>query len=135
MAHAIVPNASARRLASYAGGPLAVLANTVRAQAVKHTRLGILAVNTFTPGTHHVERLSVDGPASVILRRFADGTCSIAVSDPTTERRTVTVTLHSRALRPVSADDGVRTTHVPGGTRLDVTTHHAYGRSFTATLR
>ncbi|MGW7288402.1 polysaccharide lyase family 8 super-sandwich domain-containing protein [Streptomyces sp. NPDC054847] len=135
MAHAIVPNASERQLASYSGGPLSVLANTVRAQAVKHTGLGILAVNTFAPGTHHVERLSVDGPASVILRRSADGTCSIAVSDPTTERRTVRVTLHGRALRPVSADDGIRTTHVPGGTRLDVTTHHAYGRSFTATLR
>ncbi|QIP85387.1 silent information regulator protein Sir2 [Streptomyces sp. Tu 2975] len=135
MAHAIVPHASERQLASYAGGPLAVLANTARVQAVKHTRLGILAANTFTPGTHHVERLSVDGPASVILRRSTDGTCSIAVSDPTTERRTVAVTLHGRALRPVSADDGVRATHVPGGTRLDVTTHQAYGRSFTATLR
>ncbi|MEV4681873.1 polysaccharide lyase family 8 super-sandwich domain-containing protein [Streptomyces kurssanovii] len=135
MAHAIVPHASERQLAAYAGGPLSALANTVRAQAVKHTGLGILAVNTFTPGTHHVERLSVDGPASVILRRSADGTCSLAVSDPTTERRTVTVTLHGRALRPVSADDGVRTTHVPGGTRLEVTTHHAYGGSFTATLR
>jgi hyaluronate lyase len=135
MAHALVPNASARQLASYAHGPLSVLANTVRLQAVKHTGLGIVAANTFTPGVHHAERLAIDGPASVLLRTAADGTLSIAVSDPTTTRRTVSVTLHGRALRPLSADDAVRVRRVPGGTRLDITTHHAYGRTFTATLR
>lgn len=72
---------------------------------------------------------------SVLLRRTEGGTYAVAVSDPTTARRTVSVTLHGRPLRTVSADPGVRVHHVPGGTRLDVTTHHAYGRSFTATLR
>lgn len=138
MAHALVPHASARQLAAYAAhGPrsvLSVLSNTVRLQAATHTRLGITAANAFTPGTHRVGRLSIDGPASVMLRRTGDGRYAIAVSDPTTTRRTVSVTLHGRALRSVSADTGVRVRHVPGGTRIDVTTHHAYGRSFTATL-
>ncbi|WP_405664689.1 polysaccharide lyase beta-sandwich domain-containing protein [Streptomyces sp. NBC_01166] len=134
MAHALVPNASAQQLASYAHGPLSVLSNTVRLQAAVHTRLGITAANAFTPGTHHAGRLSIDGPASVMLRRTGGGAYSIAVSDPTTTRRTVSVTLHGRPLRRVSADAGVRVRHVPGGTRLDVTTHQAYGRSFTATL-
>ncbi|MFC8230941.1 polysaccharide lyase family 8 super-sandwich domain-containing protein [Streptomyces sp. NPDC057287] len=134
MAHALVPNASARQLASYAHGPLSVLSNTIRLQAAAHTHLGITAANAFTPGTHRAGRLSIDGPACVLLRRSPDGTYTVAVSDPTTERRTVSVTLHGRPLRPVSADAGVRVRHVPGGTRLDVTTHHAYGRSFTVTL-
>lgn len=135
MAYALVPNASERQLAAYAGGPLSVLCNTVRVQAVKHTRLGIVAANTFTPGIHHAEHLSVDGPASVMLRRGPEGTHTIAVSDPTTERHTISVTLHGRALRAVTADDGVRVRRVPGGTRVEVTTHHSYGRSFEATLR
>ncbi|WP_424922101.1 polysaccharide lyase family 8 super-sandwich domain-containing protein [Streptomyces sp. wa53] len=135
MAHALVPNASAEQLASYAHGPLSVLSNTERLQAAAHTHLGITAANAFTPGTHRAGRLSIDGPASVMLRRTEGGTYSVAVSDPTTTRRTVSVTLHGRPLRTVSADPGVRVHHVPGGTRLDVTTHHAYGRSFTATLR
>ncbi|MFE2060172.1 polysaccharide lyase family 8 super-sandwich domain-containing protein [Streptomyces sp. NPDC059446] len=134
MAHALVPNATAQQLASYADSPLSVLSNTVRLQAAAHRHLGITAANAFTPGTHRTGRLSIDGPASVLLRRSPDGTCTVAVSDPTTERRTVSVTLHGRPLRHVSADAGVRVRHVPGGTRLDVTTHHAYGRSFTATL-
>ncbi|MEV2247668.1 polysaccharide lyase family 8 super-sandwich domain-containing protein [Streptomyces sp. NPDC049970] len=134
MAHALVPHASAARLASYRHGPLTVQANTVRLQAVAHADLGILAANAFTPGTHHVRGLSIDGPASVMVRRTPDGTYTVAVSDPTTTRRTVQVTLHGRPLRTVSTDPGVRARHVPGGTRLDVTTHHAYGRSFTAVL-
>ncbi|MFF4249178.1 polysaccharide lyase family 8 super-sandwich domain-containing protein [Streptomyces sp. NPDC001822] len=134
MAHIIVPNASEAQLASYRHGPPAVRANTVRLQAVAHAGLGILAANAFSAGTHHVSGLSIDGPASVLVRRTADGTCAISVSDPTTTRSTVSVTLHGRPLRVRSTDTGVRVRHVPGGTRLDVTTHHAYGRSLTAVL-
>ncbi|MFF3689913.1 polysaccharide lyase family 8 super-sandwich domain-containing protein [Streptomyces sp. NPDC002187] len=135
MAHLLVPNASERQLASYAHGPVSVLANTVRVQAVRHARLGLVAVNVFAPGRHRAERLSTDGPASVILRRAPDGTTSIAVSDPTMARRSVSVTVHGRPMRTLSSDAGVRTHRVPGGTRVDVTTHHAHGRSFGATLR
>jgi hyaluronate lyase len=134
-AYALVPNATEAQLQAYAHGPLSVLANTRRIQAVAHCGLGLLAANTFTSGTHHTGRLSVTGPASVILRDGVDGTTAVAVCDPTTRRETVSVTLHGRALRAVSADDGVGVRRVPGGTRLDVTTSQAYGRSFTATLR
>ncbi|MFF8844839.1 polysaccharide lyase family 8 super-sandwich domain-containing protein [Streptomyces sp. NPDC015127] len=135
MAYVLVPNATARRTASYGTGPLTVLTNTPTAQAVRHAHLGLVAANTFTPGTHHVERLTVDGPASVLVRRSPDGTTTLAVADPTTRRRTVTLLLHGPALRPVTADEGVRITPAPGGTRVEVTTHQAYGRSLTATLR
>ncbi|MBM9620213.1 polysaccharide lyase family 8 super-sandwich domain-containing protein [Streptomyces zhihengii] len=134
-AYALVPGATARRLRSYAGGPLTVLANTTRLQAVRHARLGLLAVNTFTPGTHRTAGLAVDGPASVLVRRTPDGATSLAVADPTTERDTVSVTLHGRRLRAVHADPGVRAVPVPGGTRVEVTTRHRYGRSLEATLR
>ncbi|MEK8146574.1 hypothetical protein NKH18_50930 [Streptomyces sp. M10(2022)] len=71
----------------------------------------------------------------MLLRRAPDGTYSVAVSDPTTRQRMVSVTIRGRTLRPRAADEGVRIHPVRGGTRIDVTTHHAYGRSFTATLR
>ncbi|MFI1095313.1 polysaccharide lyase family 8 super-sandwich domain-containing protein [Streptomyces sp. NPDC020917] len=135
LAYALVPHATEDALAGYARGPLSVLANTTRLQAVRHTRLGLLAANTFTDGTHHAERLTLDGPASVILREERDGTTSLAVADPTTGRDAVSVLLHGRALQAVSADDGVVVSRVPGGTRIDVTTRQAYGRSFQAVLR
>jgi hyaluronate lyase len=38
-------------------------------------------------------------------------------------------------MRVVSADQGVRVQPCAGGTRIEVATRHAYGRTFTATLR
>lgn len=135
MAYALVPNASERKLMSYARGPVSVLANTTRVQAVRHKGLGLVAANAFTPGAHRAGPLSIDGPASVILREGRHGTRSVAVADPTTERDMVSVVVRGRALRAATADEGVRVDRVPGGTRIRVNTRHAYGRSFTATLR
>ncbi|WP_199736231.1 polysaccharide lyase family 8 super-sandwich domain-containing protein [Micromonospora sp. HM5-17] len=142
-AYALVPNATEQRLRTYRNGPLEVLVNTTRIQAVRHAGLGILAANVFAPGRHDVPvsgrtrgpRLSIDGPASVLIRTEPDGGLAIAVADPTTRRDTVAVTLRGRRLRTVTADPEVRLRRVPGGTRIEVRTWHAYGRSFTATLR
>ena len=136
LAYALVPHADASRMRSYAKGPLRVLANSRRVQAVAHRGLGLTAVNTFAPGRHDVEAVRVDGPSSLLVRRSPDSALtSVAVSDPTMRRDTVSVLLRGRRLRPVTADEGVRVRAVSGGTRIDVTTHHAYGRSFTVTLR
>jgi hyaluronate lyase len=79
--------------------------------------------------------MRVEGPASVIVRRERRGLTTVAVSDPTMRRDTVGVLIRGRSLREVTSDDEVRVRSVHGGTRLDFDTHHAYGRSFTVTLR
>ncbi|MEU6992628.1 polysaccharide lyase family 8 super-sandwich domain-containing protein [Streptomyces sp. NPDC046465] len=136
IAYALLPNADDDRLAAHRHGPLRVLANSARLQAVAHSGLRLTAANSFAPGWHRVQGLHVHGPASVILRREHRGaTVSLAVSDPTMGRDTVTVLLPGRPPRKVTAEPGVRVRGVPGGTRVEVDTHHAYGRSFTATLR
>ncbi|QDQ15267.1 polysaccharide lyase family 8 super-sandwich domain-containing protein [Streptomyces spectabilis] len=133
-AYALLPHATEARLRSYES--VAVLANSRRLQAVAHRGLGLTALNAFTDGRHDVGRLRVEGPASVLVRRGrGDGRTSVAVSDPTMGRDTVGVLLRGRPLRVVEADDGVRVRAVPGGTRIDVRTRHAYGRSFTVALR
>jgi hyaluronate lyase len=136
MAYALVPGATERQLKAYARrGPLTVLVNSTRVQAVRHAGLGLIAANVFAEGSQDAERLTVEGPASVILREERDGTVSVAVADPTTGRDTVSVVVRGRTMRAVSADDGVRVSRVHGGTRIDVTTRHTYGRSLGATLR
>ncbi len=135
MAYAIVPNVTEQQLSRYAAGPISVLANTTRIQAVKHARLRLVAANVFAGGRYHAERLVIDGPASVILREGEAGTVSIGVSDPTTAREAVSVTIQGPIRKVLAADDGVRVHRVAGGTRIDVTTRHAYGHTFTATLR
>lgn len=135
LAYAIVPGATEHALRSYARGPLAVLANTTAVQAVSHRGLGLLAANTFTAGSHRAGRLTVEGPASVILREARDGTVSLALADPTTERATVTVRLRGRRLHPVAADPGLRIVSTPAGTTVVADTARLYGRSLAATLR
>ncbi|MGP3973572.1 polysaccharide lyase family 8 super-sandwich domain-containing protein [Streptomyces sp. 8N114] len=137
-AYALVPHATERDLGAYGadGGPLAVLANTTRLQAVRHTGLGLLAVNSFGAGSRTVAGLRLDGPASVLVRRErGDGRVTVAAADPTMRRDRLTLLLHGRKLRAVSSDPDVRVSHVSGGTLLSIRTRHAYGRSFTVTLR
>ncbi|MFF1709456.1 polysaccharide lyase family 8 super-sandwich domain-containing protein [Streptomyces sp. NPDC058268] len=136
LAYALVPNAGEAGLRTYRGGqPLKVLANTVRLQAVAHAGLGLTAANSFTAGRHEAAGLHIDGPASVLVRRERRGPTTVAVSDPTMDRDRISVLLRGRPLRAVRADEGVRVSRAHGGTRIDVDTHHAYGRSFTVTLR
>ncbi|GAA2209647.1 polysaccharide lyase 8 family protein [Nonomuraea monospora] len=133
-AYALVPNATEADLRAYRGGPLTVLANDRHVQAVKHKALGIVACNVFADGPPRpVERLLVDGPASVLVRS-AGGRTTVALSDPTMKRERVSVVVHGARLRLDSADEGVTVRRVPGGTLIQATTHQSYGRTFTATL-
>ncbi|MGI5286352.1 polysaccharide lyase family 8 super-sandwich domain-containing protein [Nonomuraea polychroma] len=133
LAYALVPNATEGRLRGYADGPLTVLANNRHVQAIKHKTLGIVAANVFTDGPRHAGHLLVDGPASVIVK--SGERTVVALSDPTMKRDRVSVVLHGTSLRVESADEGVTVRRVPGGTLVQATTRHAYGRTFTATLR
>jgi hyaluronate lyase len=128
LAYALVPNAGERPATR-----ARVLANDRRVQAVTHPGLRLTGVNTFTDGWHRADRLLVNGPASVLLRR-KDGKVTIGVSDPTMKRDSIDVVIPG-SLRVVTADEGVEVRRVPGGTRVRVTTRQAYGRTFSATLR
>ena len=135
LAYALVPNAGEQQLQSYASGPLTVVRNDARVQAINHAGLGLTAANVFVQGRQEASRLSIDGPASVIMRELPDGTTTVAVSDPTMDRDQISVTIRGRSLSQVSTDSGISVSSVPGGTLLQVNTHQAYGRSSTATLR
>ncbi|HEX6444061.1 MAG TPA: polysaccharide lyase family 8 super-sandwich domain-containing protein [Streptosporangiales bacterium] len=135
LAYAVVPNAAEGKLRTYDRGPLTVLVNTTRVQAIRHDGLRLTAVNAFADGWQHAATLAVNGAASVLMRETDGGGVSIAVSDPTMSRDSVDVLVHGPSMRLTSADDGVTARGVAGGTMVTVTTHQAYGRTFTATLR
>jgi hyaluronate lyase len=121
-------------LQTYRRGPVSVLANNERVQAIRHAGLGVTAANVFANETQNVERLAIDGAASVIVQR-TDNTVSVAVSDPTMNRSSVSVVVRGPHMTLDSADDGVDVERVAGGTRVTADTHEAYGATFTATLR
>ncbi|MFF1818619.1 polysaccharide lyase family 8 super-sandwich domain-containing protein [Kribbella sp. NPDC058245] len=133
LAYALVPHATEPALRAYSHGRLAVLANTPRLQAIQHQGLRLTAANTFTPGLHHLPGLTIDGPASVLLQRTPAG-LTVAVSDPTTTRATITLNLWARYLRPVTPNPAVQVTRTLTGTRLTFTTHQTHGQSQQVTL-
>ncbi|KPI18562.1 Hyaluronate lyase [Actinobacteria bacterium OK074] len=134
LAYALLPNADPAALRSYRPATLRVLANTPHLQAVAHTGLGLTAANAFSPGDHRIPGMAVRGPASVITSRAHHGPTTVAVSDPTMSRDTVTVVLYGRPPRKVTSDGDVRVRPDRTGCLLEFTTRHAYGRSVTATL-
>jgi hyaluronate lyase len=133
LAYAVVPNATDSALKSYQHGRIATLSNTVKMQAIQHLGLRLTAVNTFTPGPHNLPGLSIDGPASLLIRRQSSSV-QVAVSDPTTQRDSVTVNLRAQYLRPAAPVDGVQVTRTATGTRLTFTTRQTYGRSLAINL-
>ncbi|MEU4294623.1 polysaccharide lyase 8 family protein [Kribbella sp. NPDC026596] len=121
-----LPTATLAETKTYAGK---LPVQKLRADATAHAiRLrNVLAANFWTAGT--VAELTVDGPASVVV---AAGT--IAISDPTQTRSSVTVDLSKPGLRLVSADDGVQVSRHASGWRLVADTSNLHGASLTATF-
>ncbi|MGW1341776.1 polysaccharide lyase family 8 super-sandwich domain-containing protein [Kribbella sp. NPDC002412] len=134
LAYALVPNATESGLRSYQHGRLVVLSNTPRVQAITHLGLRLTGANTFGPGRHNLPGLTIDGPASVLLQRHSDPTITVAASDPTTARDTITVNLWAQYLRAASPVPGVQVVRTVTGTRLTFTTRHTYGRSLAVKL-
>ncbi|GAA1541813.1 polysaccharide lyase family 8 super-sandwich domain-containing protein [Kribbella lupini] len=128
-AYSLLPNAGLSGLATHR--PVRVLTNTPRTQAIQSGNL--TAANTFKPGPHILPGLIIDGPASV-LARTTGRRLTIAVSDPTFTRPTITVTIPGRWLTLSSANPAVQVTQTLLGSRLTFTTHHLHGATATAAL-
>ncbi|MEU8222215.1 polysaccharide lyase family 8 super-sandwich domain-containing protein [Kribbella sp. NPDC048915] len=133
LAYALVPNATESAMKSYQHGRVALLSNSTRMQAVQHLGLGLTAANSFGPGTHHLPGLTVDGPASLLLRRKG-ATVQVAVSDPTTQRDSITVNLRAQYLKAAAPVDGVQVTRTVTGTKVTFRTRHLYGASLAVKL-
>jgi hyaluronate lyase len=133
LAYALVPNATESTLKAYQHNRILPLSNTVELQAIQHLGLRLTAANTFTAGPHNLPGLTIDGPASLLLRRQTSGV-QVAVSDPTTQRDTITVNLWAQYLEPATPVAGVQVTRTLTGTRLTFTTRHTYGSSLAIKL-
>jgi hyaluronate lyase len=129
-AYSLLPNATRTQLATHR--PPRILTNTTRAQAIQAANL--TAANTFSPGPHLLPGLIIDGPASALIRTQGRQ-LTIAVSDPTFARSTITLTIPARWLTLTTANPAVRVSHTLLGTRLTLTTHHEHGATVTAELR
>lgn len=137
VAYAIVPSADEGKLREYGvrrGNSPTVVSNSTQVQAVRHDGLGLLSANIFAAHGSRVGKVTIDGPASVIVRRESRGRTTIAVSDPTFARDQVQVVIPGhRAV--LGSHSGVTARQVRGATRLTFDTHHLYGATVSVTVR
>ncbi len=97
-AYVLLPGANLGRTKDYASEPgVNILSNTPALQAVHHAAEGLTGANFWAPGA--LENLSVDAPASVLLRE-TEKELTVGLSDPT-QLHAGTITLETG--RTVSA--------------------------------
>lgn len=105
-AYVVLPTASRARtqLRARTIDRRTIARNDAVAQAVRHGR-SVLAANFWKPGS--VDHLASDAPACVITRATIRG-MDVAVSEPTQQRASVTLTIHRGSLHRVTGLDADR---------------------------
>lgn len=134
-AYTLLPNAAPGTTAGYAAVPeTVILQNATNGQAVQETTLGITAANFWTPGTNSADFLTVNAPASVIVREAANR-IEVALSDPTqTNTGTILLTLNRTASWTLAADPRITVQQLTPQIRLAFNVNNARGRSLRVTL-
>lgn len=133
-AYAILPGASPQWTAAYANTPdVTLVAAEWGVHAIHCEKLGLTAANFWEDTTALAAGIQVDAKASVILHR-QDGVLTIALADPTQNRRSV-ITLETEdfAAEVLEADETVRVVSL-APVRLEVDVDGRRGRSSTVRL-
>lgn len=132
-AYVILPNQDGAAVAAYATHPhIAILENSTQAQAVRETRLNVLAVNFWNAGDKTVDYLTCNNRASVLARETARD-LALAVSDPTqTNSGTLTLTLSRSGLTLASADPGITVTRLSPTLQITVNVSGRRGQTLSA---
>lgn len=104
-AYVLLPGSNLEQTMLYARNPhVTILANTSQVQAVHHRTEGVTGINFWEAGSLPGFGVSVDAPASVLLRE-TEGELWIGLSDPT-HKRTEPITLElTRSAGSVVADN------------------------------
>jgi hyaluronate lyase len=132
-AYLLLPGASPARTAKLAADPgVQVMVNSGDVQAVRVPRLGLTAVNFWQAGS--AGGITVDAPCSLLMRRGRRGDLGVAVSDPTHELASLSVTLDRPGYRSWTGDDTIGVEALHRRIAFTVNTDSTNGRTHTATF-
>jgi hypothetical protein len=132
-AYVLVPGASATRTAELAADPgTEIIANTADVQAVRVPRLGIVATNFWDPGSSG--EVTVDAACSIMIRERA-GTLTVAVSDPTHLRDSLSIEIARHGYQSLTGDETITVQAMKPAIRFQVDTSSANGTTHHVTFR
>ena len=132
----ILPNTTASDVDKYAASPeIQIIENSTEAQAVRHTKLHLLAVNFWEDKIKTVDFINCDKRASVIILKDAD-VLNISVSDPTWKnQRTICLTIKVQASQVISKDNEVKVESLGSYVTLRINVNGSRGKAYRATIK
>ncbi len=130
-----LPEATPEETVAYEANPdVEILAQTNKIHAVKETKLGITGYAFYEAG--NVNGVTTDKALTLMVKESADGTVTVAVSDPTHLLTSATVTIElSKLGTEVTSSDNITAT-VSGNTlTLNIDFTGNVGESFIVTVK
>lgn len=126
-AYVLLPGATAAETGKYSDAPETdILANTAAVHAVRERALGVTAANFWQAGS--ISFIRAGQPSSVIVRE-KNGELEAAVSDPTQQQTSVTVTLNKQGYVLQEKDARVRVLALAPKIKLRIDVTDAAGES------
>lgn len=134
-AYVLMPGATPAATSARAAdeGWLEILANTDQQQGIHLPSLGVTAVNAWLAGT--VGPVTVDEPASVLIRAHDDGTATVQLSDPKRAVPEVALTWEQPVSEVVSKDESVTVLGTGDSLRLRIAVGGTAGATHSCTVR
>lgn len=130
--YVMMPNASEEDMKTFAQHPdIEVLENTPTIHVVEDHKQQMTGYNFFDKGSY--QEIQSDSAASILKQNVKDKVV-FAVSDPTFEQKSITLTLNGE-YEPVEANDHVSITSNNHQTKVVVNTEQAYGKSIKFSLK
>jgi hyaluronate lyase len=112
-AYVLLPGKTTTQVSAYATSPdIAILENSSTAQAVKETKLNVVAVNFWADATKTVDLITSNKKASVIAKENAGQDIEIAVSDPTQLGTTTAIEIARSASAVLYQDSRITVTQL-----------------------
>ncbi|MGL5381643.1 polysaccharide lyase family 8 super-sandwich domain-containing protein [Clostridium sp.] len=135
--YVLLPNKSSEEVKAYSeNSRIEIIKNDDIAHGVKHLDLKIEGANFWVDGENTSGSITSSGKSSVMTKENEDGTLTIAVSDPTFEGESLSISIDKSALEIVEVDDNISNVNLNDGKiAFDVNTKEARGASFELTVK
>lgn len=131
--YVLLPNKNTASTAGYSQNPdVEIVSNTDSIQAVKEKKLGLTAINFWSPGL--IESVRSLNPASVMLKKDGDE-LEISVSDPTQTQSSVRIAVANTAVEELRKDPTITVLQMAPYIELKIDTSGSKGKSHAIKLR
>ncbi|WP_336773486.1 polysaccharide lyase family 8 super-sandwich domain-containing protein [Paenibacillus sp. MMO-58] len=131
--YVLLPNKDTASTANYSQNPdIEIISNNDNIQAVKEKKLGLTAVNFWSPGL--IDSVRSLNPASVMVKKDGDE-LEISVSDPTQTQSSVRIAVANAAVEELQKDPAITILSMSPYIELNIDTSGSKGKSHAIKLR